>query len=300
MVAQAATPDRSPIAHRVPALVSLMHAVLVSATLVLLGVAVWLCARRLAGAVEQPLGLPALVAVGVLAAALMSAVRCGWRHMSDEPLGRWSPAILWWYLPALAAVLLAVSVSVPGASLSGVILLWSLLLLHEVFWGQAVWRARAASSAAAEPAAAPPVSVAAADDNELPATSRAPIPLPSRLQETGDDQELSLPGDVCQQITRSQSPAHGDSVAGVLRASFQPGERSRNLHVAFCPPMAGRPLVEVVQLSGPRTRVKAADVQPFGVRFDLRLATVSAAAEDVLIHFEAQCDSHSVPTTTIS
>ncbi len=92
-----------------------------------------------------------------------------------------------------------------------------------------------------------------------------------------DDHELSLPDDVCQQITRSQSPHHGDTMAGVLRALFQPGERSRNLHVAFCPPMPGRPTVEVVQLSGPRTRVKAADVQSFGVRFDLRLATVSAA-----------------------
>ena len=107
-----------------------------------------------------------------------------------------------------------------------------------------------------------------------------------RPADGGDDHELSLPDDVCQQITRSQSPHRGDTIAGVLRALFQPGERSRNLHVAFCPPMPGRPLVEVVQLSGPRTRVKAADIQSFGVRFDLRLATVSAQEEDVLIHFE--------------
>jgi hypothetical protein len=55
--------------------------------------------------------------------------------------------------------------------------------------------------------------------------------------------------------------------------------------------MQGRPLVDVVQLSGPRTRVKVADVQPFGIRFDLRLATASPQAEDVLIHFEAHCDT---------
>jgi hypothetical protein len=300
MVAQAATPDRIPSLHRVPALVSLVHAVLMSATLVLLGVAVWLCARRLAGALQQPLGLPALGAVGVLAAALMSAVRCGWRHTRGGPIRRWSPVTLWWYLPTLAACLLAVSVSVPGASLPGVILLWALLLIHEVVWGRAAWRARAARSAGAGPAVAPPVPAAATDDHGPAELARTAAPIQTHLLETGDDQELSLPADVCQQITRSQSPAHGDTVAGVLRASFQSGERSRNLHVAFCPPMAGRPLVEVIQLSGPQTRVKAADVQPFGVRFDLRLATVSAGAEDVLIHFEAQCGSQSVPTTTTS
>ena len=99
---------------------------------------------------------------------------------------------------------------------------------------------------------------------------------------------MSLPGDVCQQITRSQSPHSGDTIAGVLRALFQPGERSRNLHVAFCPPLPDRPSVEVVQLSGPRMRVKAADVQAFGVRFDLRLAAVSTQLEDVVIHFASR------------
>ena len=43
----------------------------------------------------------------------------------------------------------------------------------------------------------------------------------------------------------------------------------------------------MTQLAGPRSHVKAADIQSYGVRFDVRLGSFSDHPEEVLIHFEA-------------
>ena len=104
-----------------------------------------------------------------------------------------------------------------------------------------------------------------------------------------DDVDEQLPDEVSQQITRTFADSEEDTVTGILRARLAPNERSQSLHVAFCPPMLRPPRVTAVQMSGSRARIKAADAQPFGIRFDLRLATASEEAQEVLIHFEARC-----------
>jgi hypothetical protein len=53
--------------------------------------------------------------------------------------------------------------------------------------------------------------------------------------------------------------------------------------------MLHRPDVTLIQLSGSRARIKAAEVQTFGIRFDLRLAAASDTPQVVVIHFEAHC-----------
>ncbi len=281
MVAQAATPDRTPPLRRATPLRRVGQAVLAAATLAWLAVAGWLCGRRLTGGVEQPLGLAPLWAVGLAAAALISALRWGWGQVGVWPTRTWAPATLWWLLPVMAALMLVVFLSVRGVSAPALAAWGAILVVHEALWGRSLRRAGPPCGSATEPAAGPEVP-AGVDDRPAAGPSR-------RSPDDEDHPQCALPAEICQQITRSQSPSHGDAMAGVLRASFQPGERSRHVHVALCPPMQGRPSVEVVQLSGPPTRVKAADVQPFGIRFDVRLAAVSPRAEDVLIHFEARC-----------
>jgi hypothetical protein len=188
-----------------------------------------------------------------------------------------------WLLPTLAVLLLAAALSIRGTSTVALCVLWGSLLINELLWGRYGWRIQHCDRI--DPHGDAQRAIAAS-----PTTRGLRAENPNRLPEGSDDGELPpLPSDVSQQITRMQSRQVGDTMAGVLRALFQPGERSQNLHVAFCPPMPSRPTVEVIQLSGPRTRVKAADVQSFGVRFDLRLATASQQEENVLIHFEARC-----------
>jgi hypothetical protein len=248
----------------------------------MLVVAAWLCIRHLAGKLQQPLGFTPLLVVGLVSAAAVSALRYGWWRAGRWPTRRRSLTTLLWLLPTLAALLLAAALSIRGTSTAALCTLWGTLLLHELLWGRYVWRARRGDSAG-------PQSDARLSTAASSTTGSLPVVHLDRLADGSEDGEMSLPGDVSQQMTRTQSAQYGDTMAGVLRAMFQPGERSRNLHVAFCPPMPSRPTVEVIQLSGPRTRVKAADVQPFGVRFDLRLVTASQQEENVLIHFEARC-----------
>jgi hypothetical protein len=113
--------------------------------------------------------------------------------------------------------------------------------------------------------------------------------------EEGNEERWQLPEDVCQQLTRSWAEEDRDTVVGLLRAQFQPGERSHSLHVAFCPPMLRRPDVAVIQLSGAKARIKPAEIQPFGIRFDMRLVAASKQAENLLVHFEARCGSPENP-----
>ncbi|MHB0956571.1 MAG: hypothetical protein ACYC0X_09795 [Pirellulaceae bacterium] len=283
MVSSAAAPGQVPTLRPPPSVVNLWQTLLVACTCTILVVPGWLCIRHLSGKLQQPLGFPAMLAVGVISAAAVSALRCGWWRTGLQTAHRGSLAAALWLLPTVAVLLLAAALTLRGTSTAALGVLWGSLLLNELMWGRYGWRLVRRDPTRAPANEVPPPTVAAS------AVRRHATAPPDRLAEGSDEGELSLASDVSQQITRSQSRQHGDTVAGVLRALFQPGERSRNLHVAFCPPMPSRPTVEVIQLSGPRTRVKVADVQSFGVRFDLRLVTASQQEENVLIHFEARC-----------
>ncbi|MHB8973250.1 MAG: hypothetical protein ACYC3X_16735 [Pirellulaceae bacterium] len=283
MVAPTAEVDQARPPQHSPAVASLGRAVVVALVWTMLVVTAWLCIRRLSGRLQQPLGFPALLTVGVVSAAVVSALRyAGYRNGRWPALRRSLATSAMWLLPTLV-LLLAAALSIRGTSAVALCALWGSLLLNELLWGRYGRHIQSGDSIAL-PGTARTSPVAVPTPGGLPAES-----LP-RLPDGMDDAELPLPSDVSQQITRTQSRQAGDAMAGVLRALFQPGERSQNLHVAFCPPMPGRPTVEVIQLSGPRTRVKAADVQSFGVRFDLRLVAASQQQENVLIHFEARCN----------
>ena len=56
---------------------------------------------------------------------------------------------------------------------------------------------------------------------------------------------------VTQQLTRSTTTQGGDLLCGALRLDLAAGQRTGNLHVAFCPPFAGTPEITAVQADGP-------------------------------------------------
>jgi hypothetical protein len=282
MGAQAATSDQHPTERHDAALASLPRVVLITATAMMLLLTAWLCGRRLAGELASPLGGWHLSAAGVVMLAVVSALRWGWwRTGTPPPHAGLVPATLW-LLPSLAVLGLAVALSIRGTSPAALGWLWGLLVMHESAWGYGGWRLRQADATRPLRGASPPADVPAARDVVSGRERRG------LAQETGEETDLSLSDDVSQQITRAYCAERGDTITGVLRAPFRSGERTRHLHVAFCPPLPGRPSVDVAQISGPRARVKAADVQAFGIRFDLRLLTPSPRHEQVLIHFEAR------------
>jgi hypothetical protein len=185
---------------------------------------------------------------------------------------------------------LAVALSITGTGTIALVFFWGILLLSEGVWCRVAWRlVRSAGAAVAPRPAPPPAAVTLAEDATTTGDAAPIAAILERHGEADEESDEQLPDDVCQQLTRVRAEEDTDTVAGLLRARFEPCKRSHSLHVAFCPPMLRRPKVTMVQLRGPRTRIKAADVQPFGIRFDLRLVTASQERQDVLIHFEASC-----------
>jgi len=293
MTAQAAT-NGGPHAQRLaPPLAALVHTVVATTILMFLIVSLWLAARRWTGNLHEPLGSATLIAVGVFIAVLASSFRLAWRLTGTAPVPWRSPAAFLWILASLSVLLLATALSITGTPPFALLLFWCIVLSAEGMWYRAAWRAIVRGGGTGRPSRK---TVAARERplGETPVVPRdvmrrtAPVGTAASRDPTSDEDGERLPDDVCQQLTRTHAEQPGDTVTGLLRAHFQPGERSRSLHVAFCPPMVALPAVEVLQLTGPQTRVKAANIQSFGVRFDLRLATASPREEGVLIHFEAR------------
>ncbi len=268
-------------------LAPLARALVSSSVVTLLLVALWFLARRAAGQLPQPLGLPMLVSVALTLVVLASVARLAWLRLGIRPTPWKSSASLLWLSLFCGVWLLAGALTIAGTGTIPLLLFWSIVLVHEGVWCWLLWHpdawpifrrafgVRVPGAPTAEPILVSP---------SLPGEREGVTEIESMM-----DSDDLLPLDVCQQLTRLRAEEEGDSVAGLLRAKFSPQQRSHSLHVAFCPPMVRRPKVTVVQLKGPRTRIKAAEVQPFGIRFDLRLVTASPTQQDVVIHFEASC-----------
>ena len=120
-------------------------------------------------------------------------------------------------------------------------------------------------------------------------TTRQPAPNVSRG--TGSKpvvQDDLPPKDVVQQLTRSQADDGTERLSGWLRMPFAAGQRTGSVHVAFCPPLKATPELLVEQIGGPEARVKTAQLLPYGVRLDLKLAVAAEEPTSVLLQFLAQ------------
>ncbi|GAB6164225.1 hypothetical protein JCM19992_02250 [Thermostilla marina] len=128
----------------------------------------------------------------------------------------------------------------------------------------------------------------ALESNTAVAESPAPVDFEADAEaleeEPKDDEELLPPGCV-QQIVRQQSPG-GESISGFYRVLFEPGEKAKVVHVAFCPPFSSQPKVRIEPLEGPDVRLNS-QVFPQGVRITARLSRAQAEPCEVLLYFEA-------------
>jgi hypothetical protein len=91
---------------------------------------------------------------------------------------------------------------------------------------------------------------------------------------------------VFQQLTRWRA-GHQEFVRGRLRVGFVPGQRLATVHAGFCPPLSSVPKIEILQADGPATTIKASQVLPYGVGFDVRLVEIPSTDETVEILFTA-------------
>jgi hypothetical protein len=248
----------------------------------------FLFVRRLAGGFQHPLSTGGLLAVALLTGASASLLR-SWADGIVLP----SRVAFWRWVrlagPSVCLLLLAISLSLSASPVAGIVGLWVILGGVEACWWFAglrglavprrVWRWRRRSPAASTCLEVPAV----------PDLSVRPVPPPDIADEAREEEENDevLPLDVTQQLTRRHDSDGRDWMFGYLRGVFEPGERSQNLHVAFCPPFEGTPVLTVHQMSGPAVAIKRAQVETYGARLELKLAAKTGQTESVVVQFDA-------------
>jgi hypothetical protein len=210
--------------HRYAA--GLVLGLLTAAALVLL-------ARRWAGALAYPLAPAMLLPVAVMAAASAAAIRLAWlAPVPVESLPGVERGVM--LLTSLALAGLGAGLCVPGTSAAGVFFFWTLVGVEESWaWGWHLRRGRGAPSP--EPHAVHPGPV----HGGAPRLARGG---PSFRAVPDLEAEGHLPPKgVTQQLTRSQAADGAEELSGWLRIAFIAGQRTGNLHVAFCPPFFAPP-----------------------------------------------------------
>ena len=228
----------------------------------LLGLAaVMLVWRRLAGALHEPLELPAMAITACVLAAAGPSIRLLWagilwpgrqaRHASGCS---WHDRLIL-LAPTVAILAVGFSLSVPGTSAAGLAVLWSLIAAEEIYSLVLHISFRSPATIVARPVAVPP-------------------------HDTAD-------GVVTQQLVRVTDRGGAESMSGLLRANFLAGQRTATVHVAFCPPFSAMPKMEVEQVDGPSGKIKIVQLLPYGARFDIKLLENAEEPLDVSLRFSA-------------
>jgi MFS family permease len=231
--------------------------------------AVFLFARCLAGALNQPLSAATLVGVGIAAALTAEAVRLLDRQSNRHSTAKLSSAARQW-LPRLALPMIALSVSAPGSSKFGLALLWLTIVGQEYV----SWKKRPISRPGN-----PPYRALGSAAGTLFDESR-------RLPERSPPADWLNPA-VAQQIAHRRSAEGSAIVEGWVRANFVADQRTAIVHVAFCPPFPDTPQIDVEPVNGPACDIRPTLVLPWGVRWEVRLVEPAAEAASVVLEFFA-------------
>ena len=256
-----------------------LTAYLRSAVTVLLAVAAaFIAARRLAAALETPLGpCPLLIAGGLLA---------GLAHLAHAPrqTGRLPAGSV---LISLAMLVIAASLSFARGRLAALLGFWAVIIAEELWAWRGMlptrrwkllllrpWKQEVPRETWKVSTDSPMVPVATAEPADGDACGR-------------QEEPLEPAADVLQQLTLRTTAVGGQELSGWLRMPLAAGQRTGSLHVAFCPSFAQAPQVEVEPVCGPDCRIKAAQVLPYGARLDVKLDGPAADDENVLVWFFA-------------
>lgn len=241
--------------------------------------------RRAAGAVSRPLHAVPLLFAGTTVVALVAAARLA--------LGRKGRAagqgLRPWILDAvlsLAAAATIVALSLPGSALGPVAAIWLLLVTEEAVywtWGQYLPDKDRQGAVLTEQQDGSPDPAAAGRSHELQ-TDNNPWALP-----------VPPPGAVSQQLIRAVSPGGIDVLEGWVRLCVPSGQRTLNVHLAFCPPFRSQPELRVEQVEGPPSRVKTAQLLTFGARLEVKMLHRCDQPANILLRIVVQAE-HPIAT----
>ena len=224
-------------------------------------------ARALVGALQMPLEPAVLLAVGLMVAVAGVGVRLGWLlPLGGNRIGRLDLTVM--VVASFAATSLCGGLCSPRDTLPQIALLLRVAIVLEEGWAW-LWFFHKWQRNASWPI-------------------KSPSGLPMH-EKNSSDPFLAIPAaEVVQQLTRRQAADGAEELSGWLRLPFAPGQRTGNVHVAFCPPLRVTPEMAVEQIEGPDARIKTAQLLPYGARFDLKLAAAADEPTAVLLQFTAR------------
>lgn len=232
----------------------------------LLAFALLLVIRRLSGALQTPLSTAALLLLGGALALIAGGLRGAWQGTA-RATATWGDRLMR-YGPSVAVWVTAGCVSLAGSPLLGLALGWLLIIAEESWYWKPWSRGLPRRRGDLEPRPA-------ADGGESLGVERPSgiaTPRLGSLADAAEGEDGDLPANVVQRLTRARDVAGTDVLDGSLRADLAADQRTTSVHVAFCPPFARLPEVNVEQTAGPDARIKVAQVLPYGARLEVRLA----------------------------
>ena len=265
--------------------------------------AVWLAAsalflgRAIAGRFPQTLPSLGLIVVAIvcmlITIELRALLRGSWYASVTAP--RSSTEWLGQFLPTLGAIFLATGLTVAGAHPTGLTLLWVLIAAEAVFGAGGPWtflrirrwfvlvqadrgtvildhpRGLLHEMTLAEPVARE------VDSNQD--ESAATDELPWLWQEATALQELRY----------ISLPEQGLCVAGAQRMTLPAAQQSAVVHTVFHPPFAAAPVVTLEMQEPDTVAIKAAQILPHGIRWELRAEQSDEHPREVQWAFSACC-----------
>jgi len=278
-----------PVLRRRSALAQMSRLALGSLAALSVGLGLLVLWRRISMVPGVAAPWPAGLLSGLVCATVAGALRTAWAVDTPRRASRVA-RLLRSGLPSLVPLGWGLAVSLPPVSVSTLVVFWSLVVLEEIWgWGLGgrCWLRRRVASPN-KPAAGRAPSPAA-DHLPPPAASRPAGLAPGVPSHAMVETEVE--GQVLEQLTRCRLADGAEQIAGWLAADFAPGQRTDSLHVAFCPPLARTPELQIEQIEGPRVRVKTGQLQPYGVRLDLKLAEPASKPQRVVLGFAARAPS---------
>ncbi len=252
----------------------------VPAAIALLGsIALLLAARRLAGALTEPLEAVQLVTTGTMAALATWGLRRLWFARPAPAESDWLDKFVRWASLATVVTMVA-ALSLPDTSRVALAVVWLVLIAAEIDVYRSIQRRGGRSKDLG---------------NETPPSYSPPVGVvPVSLHEPSE----TLDEGVLQRLTRRRDEAGGEMVYGLLRAELGAGQQTETLHVAFCPPFARVPQVDVEQADGPEARIKLAEVLACGARIEVRFAQALAEPAHVSVEISARDEQPDGPRNT--
>ncbi len=234
-----------------------------------------LLTRQRAGMLTQPVPAGGLVALGGLLAVLFAWFHgTHWQRFANH---RIHPAgYVEWMLPLLLTTLVTLSVGrVPGSSRTALFAMWGFLGTSEVTWLLALLITRRGQRSPGQISSPTVPSQPVLSDPEEPDVADTVMDIPS--------------GALTQQMTRSLQEDGSELIFAATQADFETGQRTQTVHLAFCPPLQQAPSMECNQLDGPPCRIKVAESQIYGARFEVRLQ--DRCLEPVQVRFQVEAKS---------